>query len=369
MSIRIEQVELYRLSVSLNEPFVTSLGVDESAHNIVVVIRTDKNISGFGECNPFMPVNGESADTCFIVGQYFARALKGTDALDIEGAHHLMDRIIYANTSIKSAFDIALHDIAAQAAGLPLYQFLGAAINKPLVTDYTVSIGDIEKMAADAKDIVAKGFSAVKVKLGETKEKDTARIKAIREAIGPAVPLRIDANQGWDLPTAIETLQALAVYDIEHCEEPIPRWQYMELPRVKKESPIPIMADESCGDAHDAERLIAIDACDYFNIKIGKTGGIGEALKIARLAEKAGIQLQVGAFVESRLAMTAFAHFALCSENIVHIDFDTALMFSEDPVSGGIIYEHGGVIRIPDTPGLGAWIEEERLRGLEGVIV
>src|SRR5699024_9379959 len=104
---------------------------------------------------------------------------------------------------------------------------------------------------------------------------------------------------------------------------------------IKKASPIPIMADESCGDEHDAERLLSIGACDYFNIKLGKAGGIFRALKIAALAGKQNLPMQVGAFMESRLAMTAFAHFSLCSPLIVHFDFDTALMFSEDPVTGG----------------------------------
>jgi L-alanine-DL-glutamate epimerase-like enolase superfamily enzyme len=280
-----------------------------------------------------------------------------------------MDKIIYGNTSIKSAFDMALHDIASQHAGLPLYKFLGGENNKSIVTDYTVSIGDPEKMAADAVKIKNEGYPAIKIKLGKNGATDVQRIKAIREAVGKDIPLRIDANQGWKVKEAIETLNALAEFDIQHCEEPIARWKFMKLPKVKKNSPIPIMADESCGDEHDAERLIELDACDYFNIKLGKAGGIFKALKIVKLAEKAGIHLQVGAFVESRLAMTAFAHFALCSPLIEHYDFDTALMFSEDPVSGGIIYEKNGVVKVPEAIGLGATIDESWLRKMEKVIV
>jgi L-alanine-DL-glutamate epimerase-like enolase superfamily enzyme len=129
------------------------------------------------------------------------------------------------------------------------------------------------------------------------------------------------------------------------------------------------MADESCGDEHDAERLIELGACDYLNIKLGKAGGILKALRIVKLAEKAGIHLQVGAFMESRLAMTAFAHFALCSEKIEHYDFDTALMFSEDPVEGGISYEKNGVIRLPEEPGLGARIKLSALEKMDKVII
>ena len=143
----------------------------------------------------------------------------------------------------------------------------------------------------------------------------------------------------------------------------------MRLRKVKKNSPIPIMADECCSDEHDAERLIELGACDYFNIKLGKSGGIYKALKMVKMAEKAGIKLQVGAMLESRIAMTAFAHFALCSPSIVHYDFDTALMFREDPVTGGIQYKANGVVEVPDAPGLGATISEERLAGMEKVVI
>lgn len=369
MPLTIQQTELYKLLIPLKEPFITSLGRDDYAASVIVVIRTNEGITGFGECSPYMPINGESVDTCFIVGQYFAKIFKGKDALMIEDRIAEMDKLIYGNTSIKSAFDMALYDIAAQHAGVPLYKFIGGENNKTIVTDYTVSIGDPEKMATDAVKIKEQGFPYIKVKLGKDGKIDVQRIKAIREAVGNEIPLRIDANQGWKVKEAIETLNALAEFDIQHCEEPIARWKFMKLPKVKKNSPIPIMADESCGDEHDAERLIQLNACDYFNIKLGKAGGIFKALKIVKLAEEAKMHLQVGAFMESRLAMTAFAHFALCSPLIEHYDFDTALMFSEDPVSGGIIYEKNGVVKIPEAIGLGASIDERWLEKMEKVIL
>jgi L-Ala-D/L-Glu epimerase len=368
-SLTIRQIELYKLSVPLKEPFTTSLGTDTAAQNVLVKIITNEGITGFGECSPYMPINGESQDTCFIVGQYFAKALKDKDPLDIEGCIRLMDRIIYGNSSIKSAFDIALYDIASQQAGVPLYKFLGGEKNKTIITDYTVSIGEPAQMAIDALKIKEQGYPAIKVKLGNDGKKDVERIKAIREAVGEEIPLRIDANQGWKVKEAIETLNALSVFNIQHCEEPIARWKYMKLAKVRKNSPIPIMADECCGDEHDAERLIELDACDYINIKLGKSGGIFKALQIVAMAEAAAMQLQVGAMLESRLAMSAFAHFALCSPAIVHYDFDTALMFSEDPVTGGLQYKANGVIEVTDTPGLGATIDEVRLNIMEKAVV
>jgi L-alanine-DL-glutamate epimerase-like enolase superfamily enzyme len=361
---KIESIEIYKSKIKLKDPFVTSLGLHDHAENVIVAIRTDKGITGFGECSPFMTINGESMDTGFIVGQYLAKALKGKNALNIEDCSMTMDAVIFGNSSIKSAFDIALHDIASQEAGLPLYAFLKGNNQKVLITDYTVSIGEAKKMASDALKIKENGFQVIKVKLGDSKEKDVERVRLIREAIGNTLPLRIDANQGWSKEEAIETLKALAIYNIQHCEEPIARWNYMELPKVRKQSPIPIMADESCCDHHDAKRLIDIGACDYFNVKLGKSSGIYKAQKIIRLAEQAGINMQVGGFLESRLGFTASAHLALTSDNIIHCDFDTPLMFVEDHVIGGINYNKKGVVNLPGKNGLGASFDETYLSAL-----
>ena len=366
----IQSVEIYKLFIPLKEPFVISLGPIKEVQNVIIIIRTEDGCTGYGECSPYMSINGESVDTCFIVAQYFAKVLKGKNALDIAGCMEIMDRTIYANTSIKSAFDMALHDIAAQHAGVPLYKFLGGEKNKVLETDMTVSIGDPEKMKADAIRFKEQGFPAIKVKLGESLEKDVERIKTIREGIGNEHPLRIDANQGWQTAeNAIAILQALGAYNIEHCEEPILRHRFMELNKVSAASPIPIMADESCGDDHDAERLIQLNACSMFNIKLGKSSGFYKALKIAQLGAQAGMHMQVGGFMESRLGMTAAAHLALSNDHIHHCDFDTPLMFTEDPVIGGINYLEKGIIDLPDTPGLGAVIDESYLSKSQKLII
>ncbi|HXA03031.1 MAG TPA: dipeptide epimerase [Cytophagaceae bacterium] len=365
----IQQIEIYKSKIKLKESFVISLGLLEYAENVVIVIRTDKGIAGFGECSPFMTINGESMETCFVVAQYLAKVLKGKNPLEIAACSSAMDKVIYGNSSIKSAFDMALYDIASQNAGLPLYAFLGGLNNKVLTTDYTVSLGDTNKMVRDAVKIKDNGFQIIKVKLGESKEKDVERIRLIREAVGTTLTIRIDANQGWDTNEAIQTLIALAPHNIQHCEEPIPRWNFMELSKVRKQSPIPIMADESCCDQHDAKRLIDLAACDSFNIKLGKSSGIFKALQIIQLAEQAKIKIQVGGFLESRLGFTASAHVALTSNNIIHCDFDSPLMFVDDPVVGGITYDRKGVVTVPDTPGLGATIDEKYLQGLTKAVV
>jgi L-alanine-DL-glutamate epimerase-like enolase superfamily enzyme len=362
--MHITQIEVYKFPVKLKKPFVISLGSFDYAENVVVVVRTDEDLTGFGECSPFMPINGESMETCYVVSNYLAQSLIGKNPLDIGACSETMDRTIFGNSSIKSAFDIALYDIASQAAGLPLYAFLGGKNNKILKTDYTVSINEPEQMVADAQEIKDRGFEVIKVKLGNDPDKDIFRIKAIRRQIGNKIPLRLDANQGWNADSAIRVLNELADLNIQFCEEPIPRWNYMELPRIRKASKVMIMADESCCDHHDAQRLIDLGAAPSFNIKLGKSSGIFKAQKIIKLAEIANLQLQIGGFLESRIGFTASAHLALTSDQVRFCDFDTPLMFCEDPVSGGISYGNNGLITLPELSGLGACLEPGYLKKL-----
>ncbi len=360
----IVRIDIHPLSIPLKAPFITSLGALDAVESVVVRITTRDGLAGWGECNPFWSINGETQETCMAVGKHLAKALICHDPLDVEGAHRIMDRLIFGNNSIKSAFDIACHDIASQAAGKPLFEFLGGTVKRELITDYTVSLGTPEKMAADAMNIARNGFTVIKVKIGGGPQEDIERILAIRAAIGDEIPLRIDANQGWSPEQAILVLNALGDANIQHCEEPIPRWQFMEMRRVKEASPIPIMADESCCDHHDAGRLIALGACQRFNIKLGKSGGLFKAKKIIALAEAAGVEIQIGGFLESRLAWTAAAHLALTSPAVRFYDMDTPLMFTADPVLSGLSYGAGGAITVPSSIGLGASIAPDYLRGV-----
>ncbi len=353
MSSQISRIDLFPLRIRLKKPFIISLGRIDYAENVVVRIETRSGIVGYGECCPFRTINGESLETAMVVGNCLKENLIGLDPLDIETCITRMDQTIFGNRSIKSAFDIAIHDIAAKEAGKPLYEWMGGAL-RPLVTDYTVSIGEPECMVEDAIDIMNAGYPAIKIKVGGDPDTDLFRIREIRKAIRPEVPLRLDANQGWPLDSAIRVLSSLDGMNIEFCEEPIPRWDFLNLPKVRQASAVRIMADESCCDHHDMERLICLGACDYVNIKLGKSGGLHNALKMIRIADDFGMKVQVGGFVESRLGFTASAHLALASEQVTWCDFDTPLMLEEDPISGGIAYGPGGEVGVPFSEGLGA---------------
>ena len=367
--MRITEISVYQSPVPLKKAFVISLGRFDHANNLLVKIHTDNNLTGFGECSPFLTINGETMESAYEVARHIAPHLIGSNPADMEDCMGVMDRLIYGNTGIKSAFDIALHDLASKAAGVPLYKYLGAAGTREIVTDYTVSMGEPGQMAADALELAKKGFRVVKVKLGDSGKLDVERIRSIRQAIGKDVAIRVDANQGWSVEEAIETLQGIYPYQIQYCEEPIPRWDFMNLPKVRKASPVAVMADESCTDHHDAKRLIDLQACDMFNLKMGKSSGLFKAMKIIRLAEEQGMPMQIGGFIESKVAFTACAHLACVSKLIRYFDFDSPLMLAFDPVEGGMTYHEEGVVKVPERPGLGLTVPEKYLETLQSFTV
>ncbi|MEN8202453.1 MAG: dipeptide epimerase [Bacteroidota bacterium] len=365
----VTKVEVIKLNIAYKEPFVISLGVIPEATNVVIRIHTDSGLTGTGECAPFVFIVGETQETVYEQSKKVGKLLINKDPFAIEERLNEIDRAVKGNYTMKSAFDMALYDLASQKADMPLYQLLGGSNTREIFTDMTISIGAPEKVARDALEFKNAGFPAIKVKLGTTMREDVARIKAIRESIGSDYPLRIDANQGWDTITAIQTLKALEPYHIEHCEEPIPHWNNRELVKVRENSPIPIMADESLFNHHDAFRLATMGACDYFNIKFSKSGGINNALKIVAIAESAGIKCQVGCMSESRYALTALMHLILARDAIVHYDMDSSLMLDADPVTGGIEYRGSGKWELGDEPGIGAGFDEAYLETMESVTI
>ena len=367
MELKITETEIYKLPIPM-EPFVIATEVSTVAQNTFIRIHTENGITGMGECSAFPMLVGETQATCFEVAKDFARIIKGKDALDINGRMHDLHNYLAFNTTIKSAFDMALFDIAAKSRNQPLYQYLGGKI-KPIQTDLTIGIGTPEKMRETAIQFVKQGVRIIKIKLGKKGSEDVERVKGIREAVGDSIGLRIDANQGWDYDTAVSTLNALAPYNIEFCEQPIHHHFDYLLPLLRKESPIPVMADESVFNHYDAIRLIESESCDFINIKLAKSGGILEAIRIADTAAEYGIPCMLGGMLESRLALTAKVHLAMSHENIIFYDLDTCLLGQlEDPVTGGAVYDNY-FLHVPEEAGIAADIKESFLEKCEKVVI
>ncbi|GAB2559529.1 mandelate racemase/muconate lactonizing enzyme family protein [Spirosoma areae] len=360
--MKITRINLYRYDIPLKAPIAISLGTIDHARNILVEMQTDDGITGWGEGSPFWMIVGETQASGLAAAEDMARLLLGCDPLDIAGCMSTLTRYLPGHPTTRSAFDMALYDIAAKRAGMPLYQFLGGA-KRPLVTDETIYLNSPERMVDDALRIQAKGAEAIKVKLGTNLRDDIGRVEAIRKAIGEATPIRTDANQGWDVVTALAVLRAIGNWNVQYCEQPIKRHDIAGLRQIRQHSPVPIMADESLFNATDAIRLVREEAVDYFNIKLSKSGGISEALNINAIAEAAGIPCMIGCMSESRLALTANAHFAAARQNVRFCDLDACFEHADDPVHGGIIYS-GYQIELPETPGIGAEVDSAFLKSL-----
>lgn len=365
--MKITHTDIYKFSIPMH-PFTIATGTMDYAQNTLIRVHTDAGYYGVGECSAFPMIAGETQATCLAMAKDFAACWKGRDAMEIEERMQQLHDLTAFNATIKSAFDMALHDLAARAAGQPLYQFLGGK-KKDLETDLTIGIDTPEKMAATAAAFKANGVRIIKIKLGKNGHQDIERVRRIRAAVGPEIVLRIDANQGWDFGSAQHALRQMEPFHIQFCEQPMHHWHDDQLPELRRSVPIPIMADESVFDHHDARRLIAADACDYVNIKFAKSGGILEATRINQTCEQQGIPCMMGGMLESRVALTAFAHFALAHDNIVFYDMDTCMLgHTADPVTGGVRYK-GYFVEVPDTPGLGADADAAFLQQCEKVTI
>jgi len=365
--MQITSIEIYKYSIPM-VPFTIATGTMHFAQNLLIRIHTNEGITGTGECSAFPMIVGETQATCFEMAKEFAAIWKQKDPLDIDLRMQELDLFTARNYTAKSAFDLALHDIASQHAGLPLYAFLGGT-RKPIVSDLTIGIDTPESMAKQAISFVENGVSTIKVKLGKKPSDDIERIKAIRNAIGYNTNIRIDANQGWAYDDATTALTALGAYQLEFCEQPMRTYNDELLPALCKISPIKLMADESVYTHHDAERIIRNKACHYINIKFAKSGGIAEATRINEVAEKNNIACMMGGMLESRLALTAKVHFAMSKKNIVFYDLDTCLLGHKvDPVIRGVQYK-GMELILSDEPGIGADVDPEFLSSLESITI
>ena len=356
--MKITRIELYAYNIPM-KPFVISLGTLYEAKNVLVKIFTDEGITGWGEGSPFPMIVGETQESDLALARDFAKLLLGKNALDIKGCMKLINDFVPNNPTVKSAYDMALYDIASQHAGVPLYKFLKGE-KKVLLTDHTISIGTPAEMADAALKLKARGVTILKLKVGSAKKaaEDIDRVKAVRAAVGDEVPLRLDANQGWSREDAIEILRALENDGIQFCEQPVKHYDYDGLKQIGHAVTVPVMADESCFYAYQAKYIAENKICPHINIKLAKSGGILEAIEIANITQENGITCMLGGMIESKLALTANAHFACAYDHIRFYDLDYCFNHHIDPVVNGVEIINECEIHLPDLPGIGATVDE-----------
>lgn len=350
----IRDVQVGEISLPLVRPFKTALRTVTHISDVAVRITADDGTVGYGEAPPTAVITGETRGSivCALL-EYIKPALLGMDVDDLDGMQKRLAACMVNNTSAKAAADMALYDLWAKRWNAPLYKLLGGARAR-LETDITISLGGIDEMVADSLDAVLLGYRALKLKAGKEGGADIARIAAVREAVGPGVLLRVDANQGWQPRQAVSIIAALEDrgLDLDLVEQPVPAHDLEGLRYVTARVQTPILADEAVFSARDALHIIRTGTADLINIKLMKTGGIWQALKICALAEEFCVGCMVGCMLESKLAVSAAAHLAGGRSVITRCDLDGPSLCAADPFVGGPDFS-GARITMTDAPGLG----------------
>lgn len=359
---KIRDVEIFPFTLQQKVAIKIALPTPLTMDNVFIRLRTEDGVTGVGEASPYSAVTSETQQTDIAMARTLADLVRGRDPFTIAKIVDDMDMLSPNNPSIKAAFEMALWDICGKIAELPICCLLGK-YRDSFETDKTIFIETPPAMAEAARDVVRQGFRTVKVKVGETPEKDIARLAAIREAVGNDIALRIDANQGWSPAEAVRSLRGIENYHIQACEQPVPHWDMEGLRYVRDHSSVPIMADESVHSPHDAIEAVRKDAVDLINIKLMKTGGILNAVRVAQISAAAGIQCMLGCMNETSLALTAAAHVIASQKNLIYADLDSFLFSVSNPIIDGMEIKRG-IVYLPTTPGLGLDIDPAFLKKL-----
>ncbi len=352
--MKIKSIKTNEIQIPLIKPFKTALRTVEYVRDVIVTVETDNGIIGYGEAPPTVAITGDSTESILsAINDRIAPALIGCDMDYFDSVMKKLHTSIDKNTSPKAAIDMALYDIRAKSLGIPLYKLLGGYRNE-LETDLTVSVNDAQTMANDAVEGVNRGFSTLKIKVGKDYSGDLERLRAVRSAVGDGIKIRVDANQGWTPSQAVEIIKSFENegLGIELVEQPVPARDFEGLKYVTDNTDTKILADESVFSVADAVEIIKTHSADMINIKIMKTAGIYQALKICAVAEEYGVECFMGCMLESKLSVSASAHLSAAKSVITLNDLDGPSLCASDPFVGGPVFDESRII-MNETPGLG----------------
>ncbi|MDI1252880.1 dipeptide epimerase [Thermomonas sp.] len=361
--MKITEIHFGMLRVPLKTAFKTALRTVEQVEDVVVMVHTDTGHIGYGSAPATAVITGDTHGSIMdAVRHYIAPRVIGLDIADLNRITHLVQSAMEKNTSAKAAVEIAVYDLWGQLYGAPLYQLLGGGA-PVITTDITISVDYIDKMVADSLDAVARGFESLKIKVGKDIGVDIERTKAIHAAVEGRALLRLDANQGWTAKQAVFALQTLenAGVKLELVEQPVKAHDLEGLRYVTERVHTPVMADESVFGPMEVIELIRMRAADIVNIKLMKTGGISNAVRIADICGLYGVDCMIGCMLESSIGVAAAVHLAVAKSDVISkVDLDGPSLCRYDPVAGGVIFNESE-ISITDAPGLG-------IRGIDGLM-
>jgi muconate cycloisomerase len=366
--MKITRIEPIPICVPLKKGLTAKTAHGEHAVSpyVLVKVHTDEGLVGLGEATISGLWSGESqAGTLAVIAEYLAPQLVGRDPRDITLARRAMDFIIKLNPFAKAAVEMALWDIAGKAVGLPVYRLLGGKVRDRVRIKLVVWARNVPGSRLMAEQHLKLGVSCIKVKVGLDPESDIARVRAVREVAGRDIPVTIDANCGWTIQQARHCLRALADVNLLLAEQPIPAGDPAALAELRRDTPAPIMADESVFTLQDAWLLTLHRAADILSVYPGKHGGILATADIIAVARAAGLRCTIGSNLELGIGTAAMLHVAAA---FPEVDTET---FPADTI--GPFYHEADLItrpldlgppyaKIPDGPGLGVELDEDQLK-------
>jgi len=353
--MKILSIRFGMLNVPLKTPFKTAMRTVSEIEDVVVVMETDTGHTGYGSAPATAVITGDTHGSIIeAISKVISPALIGREIEDLNKLTDSVQNSIIRNFSAKAATEIAIYDLYGQLYSAPLYKLLGGGDNV-ITTDITISVDYIDKMVEDTMAAIDLGFDTLKIKVGKDPTLDIERIKAIYAAVNERALIRLDANQGWTPKQTVSVLRALEESGVrlELVEQPVRGDDIEGMKYVTERIHTPVMADESSFGPKEAIELIRTRAADIINIKLMKTGGISNALKVADIAGVYGIECMIGCMLESSIGVAAAAHIAVAKSSVItKVDLDTPSLGQYDPVKSGVQFDNAE-ITITDLPGLG----------------
>ena len=368
--MKITAVHVDTLELAMEEPFVSASSALAIGPCDVVRVETDEGLIGIGEACPAYEFTDDTLWTVQdVIGEYLGPAVIGKDPFQLEAITHCWERELYTvgNQAARAGLEMALWDLQGKALGRPLYDLLGGRTRDGLTEVIAWGWDEPDTLAAKTRAMRAEGITVFKIKVGDLPERDEQRVAAVREAAGAQARITVDANQGWwDAKTAVRAIKLLEPYDIEFVEQPV-RMDDLEAARwVRDRVDVPIALDESVRGPREALAAVKAGACDIVVVKLMKTGGILNALKVNAIAEAAGATIMMGNMGESSLGLAAHFHVNVALANAVHCDADLPWRpggcTHDIGVGLGVELRDGvSTVTLPDGPGLGVALDEDNV--------
>ena len=375
--MKITKIETIPISVKFAKPMIMSIGAIPACEMVILKIHTDEGITGIAESgDTSVWYMGDSQDSIMhLVNNVFGpQILLGENPFNIEKIVSRMDKAVKLNQHAKALVDYALHDLKGKALKTPVYNLLGGLSNEKIPLCFVMSSDTPETVAADGVMLLKAGFRSLKLKVGfRSLDEDVELVAALRAAVGNKARIMIDANGGWHYNQALHTLKAMEKYDIFLAEQPVPRWDFQGLARLRRKVNIPIFADESACELNDLIKLIQMDAVDGFFLKVPKAGGLLKSQKWVSIAQAAGLMVMCGCMINSGFGAAVEAHFLASSdwmglieqESIGPLNLynrpDTVNPPLKDDIAKNPVRYEGGFLYPPQGSGLGVELNEETI--------